>query len=168
MNNMDGTSAAAKTTDPWRSWMRELGLKMRMSREALGISQADLALAAGVSQGAISRLETGRGLATPLLVVLKTAIALQDAGRLRGPEAMPKETAPLVDSLVRHVGNGGRFRESHLVADPGAVELVATFRSLSDDGRRKLLETARSITAEFASQGRPCHAGYRTSPGNLG
>jgi transcriptional regulator with XRE-family HTH domain len=81
--------------------MRELGQTIRKAREATGLSQSELASVAGVSQGAISRLETGRGLATPLLVVLKTAIALRDAALRVDPAAMPQEMALLVDSLAR-------------------------------------------------------------------
>jgi transcriptional regulator with XRE-family HTH domain len=60
----------------WRQWMRELGQQLRRLRELLGLSQDQLARLAGVSQGAVSRLETGRGVATPLLTVLKINLAL--------------------------------------------------------------------------------------------
>lgn len=128
--------------------MRGLGSKLRRTREAIGLSQSELAVAAGVSQGAISRLETGRGLATPLLVVLKTAIALRSAGRRRGPEAMPDEMAVLVESLARHVGPQGRYDEGDVCIDGDALELVATYRTLPAASRQKLLATARLSARE--------------------
>src|SRR5438445_10153434 len=65
----------------WREWMRGLGRQERRVREFLGLSQEQLARLAGVSQGAVSRLEAGRGLATPMLVVLKINLALRRALR---------------------------------------------------------------------------------------
>src|SRR5436309_13395692 len=55
----------------WREWRRGLGRQLRRVREFLGLSQDQVARLAGVSQGAVSRLEAGRGLATPMVVVLK-------------------------------------------------------------------------------------------------
>ena len=60
----------------WSNWMRDLGREVRRQREFLGLSQERLARAAGVSQGAVSRLEAGRGLATPLLVAVKIRLVL--------------------------------------------------------------------------------------------
>ena len=51
--------------------MRDLGSTVRRIREFVGLSQERLAKMAAVSQGAVSRLEAGRGLATPFLVVAK-------------------------------------------------------------------------------------------------
>jgi transcriptional regulator with XRE-family HTH domain len=144
-----GTPGDQEESGPdWRAWMRGLGHKVRRTREAARLSQSDLAAEAGVSQGAISRLETGRGLATPLLVVLKTAIALRDRMRHVCPEALPREMAFLVESLARHVGAGGRYEDSEISVDPSALELVSTYRSLPDDQRQKLLDAARRSAAE--------------------
>src|SRR5206468_4806745 len=60
----------------WRGWMQDLGRRNRRLRDFLGLSQEHVARLAGVSQGAVSRLETARGLATPLLIVLKINAAL--------------------------------------------------------------------------------------------
>src|SRR4029077_11610448 len=72
---MSGTGATANWID-WGRWMRGLGEQVLRARDLLGLSQDQLARIAGVSQGAVSRLEHGRGLATPLLVVSKIAAAL--------------------------------------------------------------------------------------------
>ena len=41
----------------WVEWMRALGRRARHVREFLGLTQDELGRMAGVSQGAISRLE---------------------------------------------------------------------------------------------------------------
>ena len=54
-------------------------------REFVDLSQDQLARVAGVSQGAISRLELAKGLATPLLVAVKVWTALAAALRTIDP-----------------------------------------------------------------------------------
>src|SRR5215468_12718486 len=76
---MTGEHANEALNSTWHEWMRGLGRHARRMREFLGLTQEQLGRRAGVSQGAISRLEAGRGLATPLLVVVKIAGALQQA-----------------------------------------------------------------------------------------
>jgi transcriptional regulator with XRE-family HTH domain len=69
----------APTSTDWAAWIRGLGRHVRRVREFLGLSQEQVARMAGVSQGAVSRLEAGRGLATPLLVVMKITAAMRRA-----------------------------------------------------------------------------------------
>ncbi len=134
-------------TPDWRAWMQDLGRKVRQTREAMGLSQSELAAAAGVSQGAISRLETGRGLATPLLVVLKTALALLDAGRRVGREAPAPGAALVFESAAQHVSPDGRFSEAAASIDPRTLELLATYRALPADAQRRILDAARHAAA---------------------
>src|SRR4029453_19442015 len=63
----------------WSSWIKGLGKQARRVREFLGLSQEQVGGVAGGSQGAVSRFEGGRGLATPLLVVMKVNAALRSA-----------------------------------------------------------------------------------------
>jgi DNA-binding transcriptional regulator YiaG len=44
----------------WPRIVRTLGVQLRLVRHALDLSQMDLAMRAGVSQGAVSRMESGR------------------------------------------------------------------------------------------------------------
>jgi transcriptional regulator with XRE-family HTH domain len=62
--------------DDWRQWMAALGRRVRRARLFLKLSQAEVAQMAGVSQGAMSRLEHGKGLETPMSVVLKLHAAM--------------------------------------------------------------------------------------------
>src|SRR5512145_1267340 len=78
MTRSDMADATDRNAE-WKSWMRAFGRQERRIREFLGLSQEQVARLAGVSQGAVSRLEAGRGLATPLLVVLKINLAVSKA-----------------------------------------------------------------------------------------
>src|SRR5262252_7462961 len=55
----------------WPKFIRDAGQRIRKAREFLGLSQDQLARLADVSQGAVSRVEAGRGMATPLLTFTK-------------------------------------------------------------------------------------------------
>src|SRR5690348_8880078 len=84
----------------WPAWMRDLGRQLRRVREFLGLSQDQVARLAGVSQGAVSRLEAGRGLATPMLIVLKVHLVLARAlGQL--------DPALIDDQMRESLGLGG-------------------------------------------------------------
>jgi transcriptional regulator with XRE-family HTH domain len=69
------------TDQRWRDWMIALGARVRHLRELVGLSQEQLAKQVGVSQGAISRLEMGRGMNTPLLLALRVYAGLASALR---------------------------------------------------------------------------------------
>src|SRR5262245_38851212 len=75
----------------WRQWMRDFGQRLRRTRDFLGLSQEEVARLAGVSQGAVSRLETAHGLATPLLVVLKVQQAIAHHLRKLDPALLNAE-----------------------------------------------------------------------------
>jgi transcriptional regulator with XRE-family HTH domain len=62
--------------EDWQRWMLALGNRLRRARLFLGMSQAEVASMAGVSQGAMSRLEHGKGLETPMSVVLRLHAAI--------------------------------------------------------------------------------------------
>ena len=93
-----GDRMAAIDKAEWQAWMRSLGLQVRRVREFVGLSQEQVARTAGVSQGAVSRLEAGRGLGTPLLVILKVRLALTRA-LVRRPEL--REDGPGARSASR-------------------------------------------------------------------
>ena len=84
-------------TIDWAQWMRELGSRIRHVREFVGLSQEQLARLAGVSQGAVSRLEAGRGLATPLLVLMKINVPLVSALRRLDPSILNDELRRMLE-----------------------------------------------------------------------
>ena len=137
----------------WSGWMRELGRRLRRVREFLGLSQDQVARMAGVSQGAVSRLEAGRGLATPMLVVLKVHVALGRAlGRI-DPEMVDDQ---LRDSLA--LGGfariGGPIGDSGptpvtVTKDPDLEALVDLYHGLTAQQRRTLAAVVRATAASL-------------------
>jgi transcriptional regulator with XRE-family HTH domain len=126
--------------------MRALGRQGRRAREFLGLSQEQLAELAGVSQGAVSRLEAGRGLATPMLVVLKINLALTRALRKVDPTLLNDELRRVLEiehRLSPPVGDMG-FEVLPLTQAPDLEEMVRIYRSLPERQRRTFLSVARA------------------------
>src|SRR5499427_8222226 len=92
-----GRDASAK--QPWREWITEFGLHVRRVREFLGLSQEQVARAAGVSQGAVSRFEGGRGLSTPFVGIMKIVLALAYALRQIDPELLTDDLRRFLQNL---------------------------------------------------------------------
>src|SRR5215468_11249359 len=118
----------------WSAWMRELGRRLRRVREFLGLSQDQVARLSGVSQGAVSRLEAGRGLATPMLIVLKVQRVLA--------RALADLDPALVDEDMRRtVADPVGDAES---TDPELEELIRLYRRLPERQRPRLVAAARA------------------------
>jgi transcriptional regulator with XRE-family HTH domain len=131
----------------WRAWMRDLGRRQRRLREFLGLSQEQIAKLAGVSQGAVSRLETGRGLATPLLIVLKISAALARELRRVDPAVLSsdvREAAELQSTLVPTSSALG-FQDIPLAGEPELEELVHLWREAPVRHRSSVLSVMRAI-----------------------
>jgi len=125
----------------WVRWIRALGRQSRCVREFLGLSQEQLARLAGVSQGAVSRLEAGRAMYTPVLVVVKIYLALAHELRKIDP-------AILRDDVRRVLELGGpRGTRAHAPAvevDPDVADLVQLYRGLPETKRRALVSVVRA------------------------
>lgn len=136
----------------WREWMRGLGRQARRIREFLGLSQEQIARSAGVSQGAVSRLEGGRGLATPLLVVVKLNVAMRRALAAYDRELLSHEAKEILDRTDLHVPETGatRFVEYPLAKDAGMEELVRLYRGLPERQREKLLAVVRATASALS------------------
>src|SRR5213593_3817122 len=129
----------------WREWMRGLGRQLRRVREFLGLSQDQVARLAGVSQGAVSRLEAGRGLATPMVVVLKVHRVLTRALRAFDP-AIPDEEVRATLGLERLIApptDSGSREPLPITRDADLEMLVQLYRTLSE---RRRLPSSRSLT----------------------
>jgi len=144
--------AQAQDSIDWREWMRAFGRQERRVREFLGLSQEQLARLAGVSQGAVSRLEAGRGLATPLLVILKINLALRHALRDVDPSLLNDELRRVMqieERLSPPVGGVG-FDALPVPKDPGVEDLVRLYRRLPERQRETFLSVVRAAANALA------------------
>jgi transcriptional regulator with XRE-family HTH domain len=133
----------------WREWMRDLGRRQRQLREFAGLSQEQLARLSGVSQGAVSRLEIARGLATPLLIVLKINAALARELHRLDPAMLSaelREAVELQSALVPERGAIG-FKELPLAEDPELEEFVRLYRESPARHRQGILSVLRAMVS---------------------
>lgn len=147
----------------WIEWMRQLGKQKRRVREMLGLSQDEIARRAGVSQGAVSRLEAGRGVATPLVVVMKVDKAMRDALCELDTEHLSSDAKRWLEfgSAYSPEGSAERLAAMPVLKDEGADQLLRSYRQLPNRLRGKLLDVVRAtvealdgIEAAEASQSR--------------
>jgi transcriptional regulator with XRE-family HTH domain len=147
---MPSTEPTANGID-WASWMRDLGEQVGRTREVLGLSQDQLARLAGVSQGSVSRLENGRGVSTPLVVVTKICSALRMGLSHLDPALLSHEAREIVESGMRlpdpradgMLGLG----PTH---DPGIAELLRAYNRLGERQRRQLLTVLHATAIALA------------------
>ena len=137
----------------WPKWMRELGSRIRHVREFVGLSQEQLARLAGVSQGAVSRLEAGRGLATPLLVLMKLNVPLVSALRRLDPSILNDELRRMLEwtrNVTPPVGDMG-YEVLPITGDPGLEELIRRYQELPERQRRTFLSVMGATAASLTS-----------------
>ena len=125
--------------------MRDLGRQIRRGRELLGLSQEQLARLAGVSQGAVSRLETARGLATPTLVVLRVSRVLAgELGKVQ-PEVMDADLRTM--RSVLSPSDELMVEKDSVRTDPHLDELMEIYRNTAPAHRPALLAIFRAAVA---------------------
>jgi transcriptional regulator with XRE-family HTH domain len=136
----------------WQAWMRSLGLQVRRVREFVGLSQEQVARTAGVSQGAVSRLEAGRGLGTPLLVILKVRLALTQALSALDPNLREDGLGRTLgfDSLVFRPGMPMASDSAPITTDPDLEEMVNLYRELPERRRQTLVAVVRAAAKSLA------------------
>jgi transcriptional regulator with XRE-family HTH domain len=138
----------------WREWMRALGVRQRRIRQFLGLSQDELARRAGVSQAAVSRLETGRGLATPLLIVLRVGQALVRELRQLDPAILNASLRGAVETPDLLPAFAARPLHPEASADErGADEVVALYQALPESQRRDFLVFLRAAADALGEMG---------------
>ncbi|HSV06775.1 MAG TPA: helix-turn-helix domain-containing protein [Candidatus Binatus sp.] len=137
---------SSKDPFDWSDWMHALGRQGRRLREFLGLSQEELARMAGVSQGAVSRLEAGRGLATPMLVILKINLALThrlrtvDPGLLNDDLRRALEIEQRLSPPIAGIG----FQALPITKDPELEDLVRIYRQMPERQRQTFLSVVRA------------------------
>src|SRR5262245_32393087 len=149
----DGTNGRSS----WVEWMRALGRRARHVREFLGLTQDELGRMAGVSQGAISRLESGRGRATPLLVVVKIGGALQQALAGVDQAMLSVEARRMIEEGFRLTppGPSAASHDCPLTSDPALEEYVQLFHHVPDKQRATFLAVVRATAKAVRMQDSP-------------
>ena len=140
----------------WHEWMRDLGQHLRHLRELVGLSQDQVARLAGVSQGAVSRLEIARGLATPLLIVMKINLAIGRELR-KLDQAIPDAARRALDiqDALRSPEKALPPDTIQLISDPIFTVLVRLYRETPERGREGLLAIMRAVVAALKGSARP-------------
>ncbi len=140
----------------WRPWMLELGQQIRRLRELVGLSQQELARLARVSQGAVSRLESARGLATPLLIVVKINLALTTELRKLEETVSNADLYPTrgVQDLLRWPEGALGPDTVDTTPDPTFEAFVRLFHETSPRHRDRLLAIMRTAVAALKEPGR--------------
>jgi transcriptional regulator with XRE-family HTH domain len=130
----------------WAEWMQQLGKQKRRVREMLGLSQDEVARRAGVSQGAVSRLEAGRGVATPLVVVMKVDKAMRDALGEIDLEHLSSDAKRWLEfgSAYSPHRSASQLGDMPVLKDAGAEQLLRSYRRLPIRLRGKLLDVVRA------------------------
>src|SRR5215475_9379466 len=147
----------------WSSWIKGLGKQARRVREFVGLSQEQVARTAGVSQGAVSRFEGGRGLATPLLVVMKVNAALRSGVSAMDRDILSEEARSLLLPNEQVPGSSDAAPRP-ITKDPDLEELVRLYRDLPERQRQRLLTVVRATVAALgasleAAEARPAATG---------
>jgi transcriptional regulator with XRE-family HTH domain len=151
-----GRGTTSKQT--WRQWITEFGAHVRRVREFLGLSQEQVARAAGVSQGAVSRFEGGRGLSTPFVGIMKINLALASALKQLESGMLTDEVKRFMKQLdilqlpddpgmpVQPVGPN--FKKIHLSPNTELVRVIQLYYDLPESKREAFLAVMEAtITA---------------------
>src|SRR5262249_53541143 len=87
----------------WPKFIPDAGQRIRKARESVGVSRAKLARLADVSQGAVSRVEAGRGMATPLLTFVKLNRVMAQALRKLPGELLTDQARAMLETAEHMV-----------------------------------------------------------------
>ncbi len=147
---MEGAVNATGAQLDWSGWIKGLGKQARRVREFLGLSQDQVARVAGVSQGAVSRFEGGRGLATPLLVVMKVNAALRSAVATMDHDVLSDDSKRLL-LLDEQVPGWNERTPPPITREPELDELVRLYRDLPERQRMRLLTVVRATAAALSA-----------------
>lgn len=122
---------------------------MRRARDLAGLTQGELAVRASVSQGAVSRLENGRGVATPLRSIMSVLAALAESLRTLPPESVPDDVLWLigVPQLAPWASSGDPVATA---GDPVLKTLIERYRAMAPEYRAAFARAALALADAFA------------------
>jgi transcriptional regulator with XRE-family HTH domain len=128
---------------PWATLIRSLGAHVKLMRLLVGFSQADLAKHAGLSQGAISRIESGVHQDIPLQSAIRILAALGTCPQLDGLVSAPLHALLQITRGITYTLGIA----SPLPAEPGTLTLMQTYHDLTPSHREAFLKLALPIAA---------------------
>jgi transcriptional regulator with XRE-family HTH domain len=123
----------------WRDMMRTIGRRVRRVRDFLGLSQEQVAALAGVSQGAVSRLEAGQALATPFVVVFGIQRALTLHLRNVDPALLDPEILRVIELTELLDAPLGGTGAASLTEDARLERIIHEYRAVPDSQRESLV-----------------------------
>ena len=137
-----------------RDWeaqlIRDLGRWTRRVREFLGYSQDKLAKLADVSQGAVSRVEAGRGKATPLLTFTKINQVFAKALSEIDSSMLTAEAQAMLER-ARHMAQPVSPVPGLMLVDPILERMISTYHTLPQRERQGFV-TVLDATATSLSR----------------
>ena len=139
------SETAATDAARWHDVMKLVAWHIHDLRDLLGLSQDQLAMRAGVSQGAVSRMEGGRCSETPLLTYARVVAAFcQQLGPLR--EQLRPEVRGMLELVERLlVVDGGPREPLALFDDPPFQSLLRVYGKLEPPDRADYAEMAETL-----------------------
>jgi DNA-binding XRE family transcriptional regulator len=136
----------------WRAWWQAFGKQHREIREFLGFSQEQLARMAGVSQGAVSRLEAGKGLATPMVVILKINLVIRGALHGIDPSLLKDDLRQFLE-LERRISpplGGTGFNALPITDQPEMQQLVRLYRTVPERNRDAFFSVVQAVAVALS------------------
>jgi transcriptional regulator with XRE-family HTH domain len=128
------------TVSEWKHIIQELGITIRRLRSLVGWSQQKLADRAVMSQGAISRLESGHCLVIPLHSVITVMRTLAPALKEMGIEVSPGAQAMISFSQLPLEAQN---------VDPDLVWVSRSLREMTPRQREVFIKTMRPLVEFF-------------------
>ena len=128
------------------------GEEARKLRKALCLSQEDVARASGVSQGAVSRFEGGRGVSVPFIGVAAIcsvlAAARTKALRLSTGDALHLPASERILGVAEFVFDGtSPAAKTEVMLDRGFADLIRMYGGKSVVKRGKIVSTVKALSA---------------------
>ncbi len=128
---MGNTLILRTASDRYRDFVRSLARDLKNARLDRGVSQEDLAAAAGVDQAAVSLFEVGKRVPSArVLVALATALGMEASLRLYltlGPRIYDRTQSPIPDALFGIAHEDWRRRLEVGVSRPARGVIDAVF-----------------------------------------
>jgi transcriptional regulator with XRE-family HTH domain len=154
MSEHDPSSGPAQKRDWEADLIHDLGKWTRKVREFLHFSQDRLAKLAGVSQGAVSRVEAGRGKATPLLTFTKINQVFAKALSELEPSMLSDEVRAMLDRARYMAKPVPEERQASplMLVDPVLTRLISTYQTLPERERRGFLSVLDATATSLSRQ----------------